>query len=206
MPTEYVTREKLLLPSSTPSILFSSFCPPTSSSSFALSILFSFCFPLSLLPYTSISSPLDSGHEYCSSSEFWLSIPANFSKATTILQMSFLNLCDSLRSSNFFNTSIFHSVSICCFVFLTLDLQTTSAQAFAHALSASKGLQATLALAQGVHEVVWLWKLAEKGEFKWNTYGKFWEIQSILKSAHLLHGFPPPTAVTPISLANSWHH
>jgi len=90
--------------------------------------------------------------------------------------MSFLNSYNSLRSSNFFDTFAFYSASICCFVFLTLDLQTASAQAFAHALSASKGLQATLALVQGVHEVVWLWKLAEKGEFKWNTYDKFWRI------------------------------
>jgi len=45
-------------------------------------------------------------------------------------------------------------MSVCCFAFLTLDLLAASDLAFAHALSASKGLQAALALAQGAQEVV----------------------------------------------------
>jgi len=44
-------------------------------------------------------------------------------------------------------------VSICCFAFLIFDLWAVSAFALAHALSALKGLQAALALAQGAHEV-----------------------------------------------------
>jgi len=43
--------------------------------------------------------------------------------------------------------------SVCCFAFLALDLLAVSTLAFAHALSASKGLQAALALAQGAQEV-----------------------------------------------------
>jgi len=44
-------------------------------------------------------------------------------------------------------------MSVCCFTFLALDLLAVSALAFARALSASKGLQAALALAQGAQEV-----------------------------------------------------
>jgi len=45
-------------------------------------------------------------------------------------------------------------VSVCYFVFLAFDLCITSARAFAHALSASKGLQVALALAQGAYDIV----------------------------------------------------
>ena len=137
-----MTGEKLLLFSSTPSIPFFSFCFLTSSSFSAPSILFSLCFPFSLLFCICISSSVS-----------WLSMPANFSNATAILQTSFFNLCNSLNSSNFLKTSIFYSTSICCFVFLTLDHWTASALAFTCALSALKGLQAALALVQGAHEV-----------------------------------------------------
>ena len=141
MPTEYTTREKLLLPSSTSSIpLFS----PSN-----LAILFSLYFPFSLLSCTSIFSSSDAGHKNCSSLEFWLSIPASFSIATAILQTSFLNSHNLLNSSNFLKTSVFYSTSICCFIFLALDLQIVSALAFACALSILKDLQATLALVQG---------------------------------------------------------
>jgi len=44
-------------------------------------------------------------------------------------------------------------MSICCFAFLALDLLAVFNLALASALSASKGLQAALALAQGVQEV-----------------------------------------------------
>ena len=159
-----MTREKLLLFSSTSSIPFFSFCPLTSSSFFAPSILSSLCFPFSLLFCTFIFSPLDFGHENCSFSVSWLSMLANFSNATVILQTSFLNPCNSLNFSNFLKTSIFYSVSICCFVFLVLDYWTASTLAFACTLSASKGLQAALALVQRAHEVAWLQKLAEKQE------------------------------------------
>jgi len=60
---------------------------------------------------------------------------------------------NSLRPSNFLEISAFYSASICCFAFLVLDLLAVSALAFAHALSASKGLQAALALAQGAQEI-----------------------------------------------------
>jgi len=80
-------------------------------------------------------------------------MPANFSNATAILQTSFLNPLNLLRSSNFLEISAFYSVSICCFAFLAFDLQTISTLAFAHALSVLKGLQAALALAQEAHEV-----------------------------------------------------
>ena len=69
VPTEYATEEKLLLLSSIPSIPFSSSCLSTFSSSSTLSGSCSFCFPFSLLPYTFISSPLDSSHDNSSSSE-----------------------------------------------------------------------------------------------------------------------------------------
>ena len=150
--TEYVTGEKLLFSSFIPFILFFSFCPLTSFSS-TPSSSYSLCFLFSLLPCTSISFPLDSGHENCSSSESWPSIPASFFKATMILWIFFLKPCNSLNSSNFLETPAFHFASVCCFVFLALDLQTASALAFACALSASKGLQAVLALAQGAHEI-----------------------------------------------------
>jgi len=83
-------------------------------------------------------------------------MPANFSNATAILQTSFLKPHNSLKSSSFLETSTFHSVSIYCFVFLVLDLQTAFTLAFVYALFALKGLQVALALAQGVHEVTWL--------------------------------------------------
>ena len=118
--TEYATGEKLLLPSSISS---------------APAIFFSLYFPFSLLFCTSVSSLLDSSHKIYFSSESWLSILANFSNATTILQI--FNL---LNLFNFLEMSAFYSVFICCFVFLILDLQTTSVLAFAHALFASKGL------------------------------------------------------------------
>jgi len=47
-------------------------------------------------------------------------------------------------------------VSICCFALLAFDLLAVSALTFARALSASKGLQAALALAQGVQEIALL--------------------------------------------------
>jgi len=76
--------------------------------------------------------------------------------------------------------------------------------AFACALSVSKGLQAALALAQGAQKVVRLQKEISKERNNLNdTYGKFWGMQSISKSAHLLHRLSPPTADTPISLVNS---
>jgi len=67
--------------------------------------------------------------------------------------MSFLNPHNSPKSSNFLETSAFHSASVCCFIFLAFDLLAVSALAFAHAFSASKGLQAALALAQGAQDV-----------------------------------------------------
>jgi len=70
-----------------------------------------------------------------------------------ILYTSFLNPLNSLRPSNFLEISAFHSVSICCFNFLAFDLLAVSTLAFAHALSALKGLQAALALAQGAQEI-----------------------------------------------------
>jgi len=60
---------------------------------------------------------------------------------------------NSLRLSNFLKISAFYSTSVCCFAFLALDLLAISALAFAHALSALKGLQAALALAQGAQKV-----------------------------------------------------
>jgi len=79
-------------------------------------------------------------------------MPANFSNATAILQTSFLKPQSSLNSSSFLETSAFHSMSICCFIFLAWDLWIVSALVFARALSASKGLQAALALAQGAQD------------------------------------------------------
>ena len=145
MPTENATREKLQLPSFTPSIPFSS--------SSILSIPSSLHFPFSLFSCTSVSSPSDSGHEINSSLESWPPILANFSKATAILHMSFLNLLNSSKPSSLRKTSAFHSASVCCFTFLAFDLLAVSTLTFACALSASKGLQAALALAQGVQEV-----------------------------------------------------
>ena len=205
VPTENATRNKLLFLSSTSSIPFSSSCSPTSSSSSsAPSILSSLCFPFSFFPYISLSSLSDSGHENCSSLEFWLSIPVSFSNATVILCMSFLNLLNSLRFSNFLEISVLHSASVCCFNFLAFDLLAISTLAFACALSVSKGLQAALALAQGAQKVVRLQKEISKERNNLNdTYGKFWGMQSISKSAHLLHRLSPPTADTPISLVNS---
>ena len=146
--TEYTTREKPLLPSSTPSI------PLFSLSN--LAILSSFYFSFSLLSCTSVSSPSNAGHKNCSSLESWLSLPASFSIATAILQTSFLNLHNLLNSSNFLETSVFHSISVCCFIFLALDLQMVSSLAFACALSTLKGLQAALALVQGAQDIAWL--------------------------------------------------
>jgi len=62
-------------------------------------------------------------------------------------------LLNSLRPSNFLKISAFYSASVCYFAFLALDLLAISALAFARALSVSKGLQAALALAQGVQEI-----------------------------------------------------
>jgi len=50
-------------------------------------------------------------------------------------------------------TSAFYSMSVCCFTFLTFNLLVISVLAFAYALFMSKGLQAALALVQGVQEV-----------------------------------------------------
>jgi len=80
-------------------------------------------------------------------------MPANLSNATAILRMSFLKPHNPPRPSSFLKTSAFHSTSVCCFAFLAFDLLVVSALAFACALSASKGLQAALALAQGAQEV-----------------------------------------------------
>ena len=207
--TEYTTRENLLLLSSTPFILFSSSCSPTSASSspFSPSNLSSLCFPFFLLPCTSIISLSDFSYEICSLSESSPSMPASFTNATAILQMSFLMPLNSLRSSNFLKISAFHSTSVCCFNFLALDLLAVSTLAFAHALSVLKGLQAALALAQGAQEVVWLQKgISEERNNSNNTYSKFWGMQSILKSTHLSHRLPPPTTDIPISLANSSCH
>ena len=173
MPTEYTIREKLLLSSSTPSILFSLPSNPA--------ILSSLYFPFSLLFCTSVSSSSDASHKNCSSLESWLSIPASFSIATAILQTSFLNPHNLLNLSNFLNTSIFHSVSVCCFVFLALDLQIASILAFVHVLSTSKSLQAVLALVQGVHKVTWLQELAEEEQLKqilMANFGKYKVFQS----------------------------
>ena len=197
MPTENATREKLLFPSSTLSISFSSPSIP--------SIFSSLCFPFFLFSCTSVFSPSNSGHEINSSSESWPSIPANASNATAILCTSFLNPLNSSKPSSFHKTSDFHSASVCCFAFLALDLLAASDLAFACTLSVSKGLQAALALAQGAQEVAWLRRenSAKKKINKWKiTYGKFWGMQSIPKSAHLSHGLPPPTTDVPISLAN----
>jgi len=65
------------------------------------------------------------------------------------LAMNFLKPRSSL---SFLETSVFHSMSIYCFVFLAWDLQIISALAFARALFVSKGLQAALALAQGAQD------------------------------------------------------
>jgi len=140
--TEYATGENRLLPSSTPCIPLSSSCSPVSNSfsSFSPSNLSFLCFPFSLTPCTSVISPSDSGYDNNSSSEFGLSIPANLFSATAILCTSFLKPCSSPRPSSFLRTSVFHSASVCCFVFLAFDLLAASALAFAHALSASKGL------------------------------------------------------------------
>ena len=146
--TEYATREKLLLSSSTPSISFSS-------SPSDLAIFFFLCFPFSLLFCTFVSFPSDTGHKNCSFLESWSSMLASFFNTTAILQMSFLNL-SSLRSSNFLDISAFHSVFVYYFNLLAFDLQTISALAFACALFVSKGLQTALALVQGAHEVAWL--------------------------------------------------
>jgi len=70
--------------------------------------------------------------------------------------MSFLNPLNSFKPSSFRKTSAFHSMSVCCFAFLTFDRLAVSALAFARALSASKGLQAALALVQGAQEVALL--------------------------------------------------
>jgi len=67
--------------------------------------------------------------------------------------MFFLKPRNSPKPSSFLRTSAFHSASVCCLAFLAFDLLAVSALAFAHALSASKGLQAALALAQGAQEV-----------------------------------------------------
>ena len=202
--TENATGNKLLLPSSTSSIPFSSSCSPTSSSSSAPSILSSLCFPFSFFSCISLSFLSDSSHGNYSSSESWLSIPASFSNTTVILCMSFLNSLNLLRSSNFLEISVLHSASVCCFNFLAFDLLAISALAFACALSTSKGLQAALALVQGAQKVAWLQKeISGKRNNSNDTYGKFWGMQSIPKSTHLLHRLPPPTTNTPISLANS---
>jgi len=47
-------------------------------------------------------------------------------------------------------------MSICCFTLLAFDRLAVSTLTFARALSASKGLQAALALAQGAQEVALL--------------------------------------------------
>jgi len=73
-----------------------------------------------------------------------------------VLWTSFLNSQSLLNSSNFLETFAFHFASVCCLVFLAFDLWIASTLAFVHALSASKGLQVALALAQGAYEVVWL--------------------------------------------------
>ena len=130
-----MTRVKLLPPSFIPSIsFFSSSCLPISSSSSSLSNLSSLCFPFSLHPCTSVISPSDSGHGICLSLESLPSMPASFSNTTTILQISFLNPRNSLKSSNFLKTSAFHSVSVCYLVFLAFNLQTVSALALARAV------------------------------------------------------------------------
>jgi len=70
--------------------------------------------------------------------------------------MSFLKPHSSPKPSSFLNTSAFYSVSVCCFALLAFDLLAVSALAFTCALSASKGLQAALALVQGAQEVALL--------------------------------------------------
>jgi len=80
-------------------------------------------------------------------------MPASFSNATAILRTSFLKPCNSPKLSSFLKTSAFYSASVCCFALLTFDLLAISILVFTWALSASKGLQAALALAQGAQEV-----------------------------------------------------
>jgi len=80
-------------------------------------------------------------------------MPASLSNATVILRTSFLKPCNSPKPSSFLKTSTFHSASVCCFTLLAFDLLADSALVFARALSASKGLQTALALAQGAQEV-----------------------------------------------------
>jgi len=70
--------------------------------------------------------------------------------------MSLLKPYSSPKPSSFLNTSAFHSVSICCFALLAFNLLAVSALVFARTLSASKGLQAALALVQGAQEVALL--------------------------------------------------
>ena len=147
-----MTEWSLWHPSSTPSISSSSSCLLTSPFT-TLSSLYSLCFPFSILPRTSVTSPSDSGHDICSLSESWLSIPASLSNAAAILRMSFLSPYNSSKLSSFCETSTFHSASICCFAFHTFDLLAISTLAFVRALSVSKGLQAALALVQGAQEV-----------------------------------------------------
>ena len=148
-------------------------------------------------------SSSDSSLDNNSSSESWPLMLASFSNATAILCTSFLKPCNSPKPSSFLKTSAFYSTSVCCFALLTCDLLAVSTLVFAWILSASKGLQAALALAQGAQEVTWLWKeISEKGNNSKDTYGKAWGIHRIPKSTHLSHGFPPPTTDTPISLDN----
>ena len=137
---EYMTREKPLLPSSIPFILFSSSYPSTSPFSSTLFDLYFLCFLFWVLSCTSVSSSSDSSHEICSSLESWPSMLANFSNNTTILQISFLKSYNSLKFFNFLKTSVFYFVSVCYFVFLTLDLWTAFALAFVCILLILKGL------------------------------------------------------------------
>jgi len=73
---------------------------------------------------------------YC----IFLFLFSNFSNTTMILWISFLNPYNSLKSSNFLKTFVFHFVFICYFIFFVLDLWTASTLVFTCALLASKGL------------------------------------------------------------------
>ena len=203
VPIEYATRKQSLLPSSTPSMAFLSSCSSISPSSSAPSELCSLYFPLSTLSSVSVFSPLDSGQEIRSSSRVFDLIPAIFSSASATLWTWTTN---SSTFSNFFNTCSFHFVSICCFVFLAHTLLAVSSIAFLHAPSASKGLQAAFALAQGEHDVAFLKKTELTNNptpERYNTYGRSCGKHKMPKLAHLSQGLPAPIGSIPSSFAIS---
>jgi len=96
-------------------------------------------------------------------------------------------------------------MSIHCFVFLAYALLAVLSFAFLRALSASKGLQAAFALAQGAHDMAFLRvKLTnDPTSKKYNTYGRSCGKHKIPKLAHLSQGFSPPIGSIPNSFTIS---